>query len=356
MENIIHENNSEKRAPVPLGWDGLFKKVFGNEDKPQNVEMLLSLVLNIPYEELKDKTQILNNDKILSNYDDKKQSQDIVLKVFLRDEESFVNLEANIHGFDQEVINRNLSYITYIFSKQLRKKVPYNLMTPVIQINFTKHTISEKTTDPNRIVDTYLLTNQHSEILTQKLQIIDIYIENCYDLWYNDGMKKFTSYEQNIIRLGALHCITNKDEFRKCIGEIKMNDDIRKSIQDDFDEYQSDKDLVYTYDREEHLERLRQGYEITHNKRMKKLDALSEKLDLKANELDTKANELNTKANELDTKANELDIMSDQLSNREKILKAKQEDFAKQLLKLGTDINEISELTFLPVDYIKNLN
>ena len=40
-------------------------------------------------------------------------------------------------------------------------------MEPVIQINFTKHTSSEKTTDSNRIVDTYLLTNQHNEILTQ---------------------------------------------------------------------------------------------------------------------------------------------------------------------------------------------
>ena len=168
MESIIQENIRKKRLPIPLGWDGLFKKVFGNEDKPQNVEMLLSLVLNIPYEELKNKTQILNNDKILSNFDDKKQSQDIVLKVFLHDEESFVNLEANIHGFDQDIINRNLSYITYIFSKQLRRKVPYNLMEPVIQINFTKHTSSEKTTDSNRIVDTYLLTNQHNEILTQK--------------------------------------------------------------------------------------------------------------------------------------------------------------------------------------------
>lgn len=44
MENIVQENISEKKSPVPLGWDGLFKKVFGNEDKPQNVEMLLSLV------------------------------------------------------------------------------------------------------------------------------------------------------------------------------------------------------------------------------------------------------------------------------------------------------------------------
>ena len=70
---------------MPLGWDGLFKKVYGNENKPENLEMLLSLFFNIPFEELKNKTEILNNDKILENYDDKKQSQDVVLKVFLND-------------------------------------------------------------------------------------------------------------------------------------------------------------------------------------------------------------------------------------------------------------------------------
>ena len=48
MESIIDNMNvcNDNNLSLPLGWDGLFKKVFGNEDKPQNVEMLLSLIFN----------------------------------------------------------------------------------------------------------------------------------------------------------------------------------------------------------------------------------------------------------------------------------------------------------------------
>ena len=41
--------NKEKKF-MPLGWDGLFEKVYGNENKPENLEMLLSLFFDIPFE------------------------------------------------------------------------------------------------------------------------------------------------------------------------------------------------------------------------------------------------------------------------------------------------------------------
>lgn len=280
-ERKKHNRKSEtqRKKFMPLGWDGLFKKVYGNENKPENLEMLLSLFFNILFEELKNKTEILNNDKIIENNNDKKQSQDVVLKVFINDEENLINLEANIHGFDQNVINRNVSYITYIFSKQLRMKNPYNEMKPVIQINFTKHRAKEKTTNPHKIAHTYFLTNEDGEILTKKLQIIDIYIKNCYNIWYNEDIKKFTTYEQTITRLGALHCVQNMNEFRKCIGEIDMNDDVRKSIENDVEEYQNDSDLVLRYDEDEHREKLRQSYENEHIKGMEQIEQEKEQIE-----------------------------------------------------------------------------
>ena len=158
--------NKEKRF-MPLGWDGLFKKIYGNENKPENIQMLLSLLLNIPYEDLEGKIEIQSNDKVLVNYNDKKQSQDVVLKVFINDGDNYINLEANIHGFSQSVIDRNVSYITYIFSKQLKNRIPYSEMKPVIQINLTKHT--ERTKNPRKSADTYLLTNEEGKILTVEL-------------------------------------------------------------------------------------------------------------------------------------------------------------------------------------------
>ena len=63
----------------------------------------------------------------------------------------------------------------------------------------------------------------------------------------------------------------NMEEFRKCIGEIDMNDDIRKSIENDVEEYQKDSDLVLAYDREEHIQKLQKSYENEHIKNMEEL-------------------------------------------------------------------------------------
>ena len=77
---------------------------------------------------------------------------------------------------------------------------------------------------------------------------INVDIVKCYFLWYNGGIEKFTSCEQNIIRLGALHFIEKEEDFRKCLGEIKMDKNVKSKIQRDMDEYQRDKNLVRVYD------------------------------------------------------------------------------------------------------------
>lgn len=339
---LEQERETNEKRYLQLGWDGLFKMIFGNENKPENVEMLISLVLGIPFEELKDKTQILNNDKVLEHHDEKNQSQDVVLKVYVRDEEHFINLEANIHGFNEDIINRNVSYLTYIFSKQLKKKIPYNKMKPVIQINFTKHKSSEKTDDPNRIIGTYLLTNQYGEVLTEKLQIMDIYIENCYNLWYNNDIERFTPYEQTIIRLGALHCVKNMEEFRKCIGEIDMNDNIRKSIEEDVEEYQNDNDLVLKYDYEEHVERLRQSYESRNDERN--------------NELDKRTEQLDGREEQLDGREEQLDGREEQLDKEKEKFKQEKITFAKNLLNENISVEKISKITDLTIEEIKEID
>ena len=64
-------------------------------------------------------------------------------------------------------------------------------------------------------------------VLTQMIKIINVDIDMCYDIWYNGGIEKFTSCEQNIIRLGALHFIEKEEDFRKCLGEIEMDEEVK---------------------------------------------------------------------------------------------------------------------------------
>ena len=225
---------------LPLGWDGLFKKMYGDVNNTIKAENLIGLIFNIKSELLRGKVEILNNEMLQLSKDDKKQERDIVAKVIFSNEMKYINLEANIHSYGQILIDRNMGYISNIFANQLRSGEAYSLIAPTIQINFSIHDTETSLKDSKRVVSTYFLTNEYNEILTKKLQIIDIYIDNCYKIWYNDGIEEYNEYEQTIIRLGALHYITNNDEFRKCLGELKMDNDVKNMFQNDMNEYQEE--------------------------------------------------------------------------------------------------------------------
>ena len=160
------------------------------------------------------------------------------------------------------------------------------------------------------------------------IKIINVDIDMCYDIWYNGGIEKFTSCEQNIIKIGALHKVGNNELFRKCLGDIDMDEHVKEKMLHDMVEYQQDKELAMVYDKEKHDEYIRQS-------KQRDLDLYKEELDVKKMQMDEQQQQIKEKLEKL---------------SRQKL------DFAKQLLDFGKDINEISIITGLSFDYInKNL-
>ena len=160
------------------------------------------------------------------------------------------------------------------------------------------------------------------------IKIINVDIDMCYDIWYNGGIEKFTSCEQNIIKIGALHKVGNNELFRKCLGDIDMDEHVKEKMLHDMVEYQQDKELAMVYDKEKHDEYIRQS-------KQRDLDLYKEELDVKKMQMDEQQQQINEELEKL---------------SRQKL------DFAKQLLDFGKDINEISIITGLSFDYInKNL-
>lgn len=238
----------EKQDFIEMGFDPLFKKMYGDVNYTNKAAALVSIVLNIPYEDIKDRIDVVNNEKLRKNKSDKQQERDVLLRIELHSEHHFINLEANLFGYNQELINRNTSYLSDIYSGQLDQSEDYSLLKPVVQINFNKPTKKIRTDDLFKPIDVYLLRNEDGNVLTDVIKIINVDIVKCYKLWYNGGIEKFTSCDQNIIRLGALHFVKKNEEFRKCLGEIKMDKNVKSKIQHDMDEYQKDKSLVRVYD------------------------------------------------------------------------------------------------------------
>ena len=327
---------------IIMGFDPLFKKMFGDVNYTNKAAALIGIFLDIPFEKIKDRVEILNNEKVRINKKDKPQEQDVLVHIRLKSEKYFVNLEANINGYNEEGINRNTGYIANTYSRQLDKKEKYKDLEPVIQINFNSSSSRIKNKGLNKPIDIFLLRNDDGMVLTQMIKIINVDIDMCYDIWYNGGIEKFTSCERNIIKIGALHKVGNDELFRKCLGDIDMDEHVKEKMLHDMVEYQQDKELAMVYDKEKHDEYIRQS---------KQRD-----LDLYKEELDAKKIQMDEQQQQMDEQQQQMDEQQQQINEELEKLSKQKFDFAKQLLEFGKDIIEVSKITGLSIDYInKNL-
>ena len=332
----------EKNDFIVMGFDPVFKKIFGDVNYTNKAAALVGIFLNVPFEEIRDRVDILHNEKKKVNKKDKLQEQDVLLHVRLGSGSQFINLEANLHGYNQELIDRNTGYAANTFSRQLDDKQGYDLLEPVLQINFNEPSNEAKNEDTDSPIDIYLLRNSDNRVLTNMFKIINVDIDKCYYLWYNGDIKKFTSCEQNIIRIGALHLINNSEDFRKCLGEIDMDEDVKNKIQHDMDEYQQDKELAMVYDLEKHNEFVRKSKERALERQRQMIDSGKKELNAERIAFNNEKKELNNEKKEL---------------NKEKVSLMKEKtNFAQELLIFGKNIDEVSKISGLSVDYIKKLN
>ena len=334
---------------IIMGFDPLFKKMFGDVNYTNKAAALIGIFLDIPFEKIKDRVEILNNEKVRINKKDKPQEQDVLVHIRLKSEKYFVNLEANINGYNEEGINRNTGYIANTYSRQLDKKEKYKDLEPVIQINFNSSSSRIKNKGLNKPIDIFLLRNDDGLVLTQMIKIINVDIDMCYDIWYNGGIEKFTSCEQNIIKIGALHKVDNDELFRKCLGDIDMDEHVKEKMLHDMVEYQQDKELAMVYDKEMHDEYIRQS-------KQRDLDLYKDELDEQQHQIDEQQHQIDEQQHQMDEQQHQMDIQRQQINEELEKLSKQKFDFAKQLLDFGKDINEVSIITGLSIDYInKNL-
>ena len=210
------------RRYIPITYDKIFKKVFGDPNNTDKLAYLLSTIFKIPFEDLKDNIEIIESEKRVNKVNEKMSKSDIVLNIKFS---SFgkVNLEMNV-GFYKEVIVRNLRYNINLLSSSLKVGKDYSDIKPVIQINFNTYDIDKNS---HKILDLFTLKNDNNYELTDILQY-HINIDKWYKCWYNGDIERYSEEDQKLIRCLALLKITNNEDFTKCIGETDMEDEIKK--------------------------------------------------------------------------------------------------------------------------------
>ena len=353
-EEIIETENDEKEY-ITMGFDPLFKKMFGDSNYTNKAAALIGIFLNIPYDEIKDRVEILNNQKIRRSKKEKYQEQDVLVHVKLVSGHQFINLEANIHGYNQLLIDRNTGYVASTLSRQLDKGQGYEYLEPVLQINFNEPTTEMTSDDLYNPIDEYMLRNKKGKVLTNMLKIINIDIDKCYNLWYNNDIDKFTSCEQNIIKIGALHKANNDEEFRKCLGEIEMDEEVKKKIEHDMDEYQQDKELAMVYNKNKHDEFVRRTKEIELDNKRQQIETIENKVDAREKKVDAKEKEVDAKEKKVDAKEKEVDAKEKKINEQQEKFKQEKITFAKNLLNENISVEKISKITDLTIEEIKEI-
>lgn len=228
-----------------MRFDLLFKKIFGDVEHKERVSYLISSLLDIPYETVKNNIEILPGEKRINNKNSKRQAQDVVVRIILSVNRR-VSLEMNMN-YDITNKNRNLLYLSNMFSNQLRNREYYKDLEPCIQLNFnTIYTDNE-----NKVLyDMYSFKNEYGNELTDMLKVININIAECSRVWYNKGDKNISDYnekEQVVIKYGALMMEEDYDNIETILEGLEMEDEVKEDLLDTMEEYSEDEDFSYLY-------------------------------------------------------------------------------------------------------------
>ena len=250
VEGGLIINTTKTKQLIPMSFDLLFKKMFGDENHKERVSYLVSTILNIPYEEVKDNIEILPNDKKLNNKKTKRQAQDVVVRIILSVNKR-ISLEMNMN-YNITNKNRNLMYLANMYSNQLKNKEDYNKLEPCIQVNFN----TVYTDNKNKVLyDIYTLKNNYGNELTDMIKIINLNIDECHNICYNKNINEYEESLHEIIKYGALLMEKDYLKLESILEEIKMENEVKEDILDTMEEYSNDEDFSYLYYDEEHNRR-----------------------------------------------------------------------------------------------------
>ena len=225
----------EENSLIPLIFDLMFKKVFGNENDKEPIKYLLKIILNINPRDVK----ILNNEAIEKPYKNKKIAVNLIVEL---DDGTKIIVEANTE-VGKEILDRNLFYMCRMVSSSLRPMMHYNEFKKHIQINFDRDGYHERP-----IMRYSMMDKETKSLLSDKLEIIRIDVPYFYNKCYNNDVKDLNSFDKFI----GLFDMKDKNIAKKLIkGDKNMED-----IYDKMEEYSEDNEIIGAYDAEWHRSEL----------------------------------------------------------------------------------------------------
>ena len=189
-----------KTKILSLSYNAMFKAVFSNNKVI--LSKLIEAILEHSYIniDIKDKDFIIKNNELpIDNYNDKQLICDYIIKL---DNINDLNIELNRKQYPG-VVERNMTYSFKIYYEHFNRGNEYSEFKKynLIQVNFNKF----KNPNNKSINKYYLLdANDSKNFLSKSICIINIDIEECYNLVYNNTCKEEISELEKLAAI--LYC------------------------------------------------------------------------------------------------------------------------------------------------------
>ena len=205
-------------------YDEAFKIMYGNPENIEVTTLLVSKLLNIDYKKLEGNVEILLPKTPNELIGEKLSERDVVVKVDTTNKYKLV-IEVNVREKAyRNILDRNLYYLSEVFSKGLKQKSNYEELVSTYLINLNTFVVSKE----SKVIDEYLLRNEEGEVYSDKIKILCINLEECLKLWYNKKYEeeRYKEY-RDIILLCASMRVNNMNEYEKIINEIEVNNKVK---------------------------------------------------------------------------------------------------------------------------------
>ncbi len=216
---------------VPVGFDLVFKKLFGISDSNKYIRHLLKKILKISPKKIK----ILNNEFIGDSYNKKNIVVDFIVEIDNGDKIG-IELNSMVSTYLKE---RNLLYMFRISGQDLDSGEDYSKLHNHIQINFDFKGHHSNPIEEGKIVDI-----KSNKIMFDSFTIIRIDVPYFVKRCYNEDAEKLDSLTKFIGLMGI--------KERKVLDKIVKGDAIMEEIYEKAKEFSKDKQIVGAYNLEEH--------------------------------------------------------------------------------------------------------
>ena len=235
--------------------DVIFKNTFYIEKNKDLLKWLIESCLDMKIDEIELKDRELSKDnKIIKTK---------VVDTIIKTNGKVFNVEINNGESEQYIRDRNLGYLTSIYSNSLNVSENYILQPISIQINLTSKN------NKVREMAKYMIRNEYGEFWSEKFIIYEFNVDKIKETYYNKSKEERERFKPLLMLTSSnreLEMLCNGDERVKRYKDRveELNDDPEYTIL--MSDEEDDKKLKAT---REYLEKLR---DQEHNERMRKLD------------------------------------------------------------------------------------